>query len=51
MNVLYQRLVFRSLIGLAVFGLTLNLMAQHISEHLRRIPEDMIRAAQLLGSG
>ena len=49
MNVFSESFGFRSLAGLGVFGITLNLMSQHISTHLRRIPEDIMRAAQMLG--
>ena len=49
MNVFTESFAFRSLAGLAVFGLTLNLMAQHITNYLNRLPEDMLRVAQLLG--
>ena len=48
MNVFTESFAFRSLAGLIVFGLTLNLMAQHISNYLRRLPEDVLRVAQLL---
>jgi flagellar biosynthetic protein FliR len=51
MNIFIESLAFRLLAGLAVFGLTLNLMAEHIVKYLRRLPEDFLRVAQLLGSG
>jgi flagellar biosynthetic protein FliR len=51
MNVFMESFAFRILGGLAVFGLTLNLMAQHIANYLRRLPEDVLRVAQLLGVG
>jgi flagellar biosynthetic protein FliR len=51
MNVFGESFAFRILAGLTVFGLTLNLMAQHISNYLRRLPEDVLRVAQLLGAG
>ena len=41
MNVFQESFVFRILIGLSVFGLTMNLMSQHIINFLRRLPEDM----------
>ena len=50
MNVFTESFAFRALAGLTVFGLTLNLMAQHILNYLRRLPEDVLRVAQLLGS-
>ena len=51
MNVFSESFAFKTLGGLAVFGLSLNLMAQHIVNYLRRLPEDMLRVAQLLGAG
>jgi flagellar biosynthetic protein FliR len=51
MNVFSESLAFRILTGMAVFGLTLNLTAQHMVNHLRRLPEDFLRVAQLLGGG
>jgi len=50
MNVFSESFAFRALAGLTVFGLTLNLMAQHIMNFLRRLPEDVLRVAQLLGA-
>jgi len=49
MNVFTESFAVRTLAGLAVFGLTLNLTAQHMMNHLRRLPEDVLRVAQLLG--
>ena len=51
MNIFVESLAFRILAGLMVFGLSLNLMAQHIVNYLRRLPEDLVRVAQLLGGG
>jgi flagellar biosynthesis protein FliR len=51
MNVFSESFAFRTMAGLAVFGLTIQLMAQHILNYLRRLPEDMLRVAQLLGGG
>jgi flagellar biosynthetic protein FliR len=50
MNVFTESFAFRALAGLTVFGLTLNLMAQHILNYLRRLPEDVLHVAQLLGA-
>ena len=50
MNVFSESFPVRSIAGLAVFGLTCNLLAQHIANHLKRIPEDFIRVAQMLSS-
>ena len=35
----------------AILALSLNLMAQHLLNYLRRLPEDMMRVAQFLGQG
>ncbi len=51
MNVFSESFAFRTLAGLTVFGMTLSLMAEHISNYLRQLPEDMLRVAQLLGRG
>jgi flagellar biosynthesis protein FliR len=51
MNVFILSFNVRTLAGLIVFGLTLHLMAQHIINYLRRLPEDILRLAQLLGAG
>ncbi len=48
MNVFSESFAVRPLAGLTVFGLTLELMAQHIMNYLHRLPEDMLRVAQLL---
>jgi flagellar biosynthesis protein FliR len=48
MNVFAESFAVRPLVGLSVFGLTLDLMAQHIMNYLRRLPEDMLRVAQAL---
>jgi flagellar biosynthetic protein FliR len=50
MNVFSESFAFRIFAGLAVFGLSLSLMAQHIVNYMRRLPDDVIRVAQLLGS-
>lgn len=51
MNVFQESFVFRILIGLSVFGLTMQLMSQHIVNYLRRLPEDVLHVAQLMGAG
>jgi flagellar biosynthetic protein FliR len=50
MNVFVESFSFRALAGLMVFGLSLNLVAQHVVNYLRRLPEDFLRVAQLMGS-
>ena len=51
MNVFSESYAFRTLCGLAVFGFTLQLTAQHVLNYLRRLPDDLLRVAQLLGAG
>lgn len=51
MNVFTESFAVRILAGLSVFGLTCSLLAHHLSEYLRRLPEDALRVARLLGSG
>jgi flagellar biosynthetic protein FliR len=50
MNVFSESFAVRPLVGLSVFGLTLELMSGHIVNYLRRLPEDVLRVAQLLGA-
>lgn len=49
MNVFVENFAVRAMAGLAVFGLTCQLMAQHIINYLRRLPEDLLGVARLLG--
>jgi len=51
MNVLAESFGLRIVCGLVVFALTLEISAQHILNQLHRLPEDMMRVAQLLGAG
>ena len=51
MNTFSESFSVRCLAGLTVFGLTCHLMAQQIENYLRRLPEDILRVAQLIGSG
>lgn len=50
MNVFSESFALRPLVGLSVFGLSLELMSGHIVNYLRRLPEDVLRVAQLLGA-
>lgn len=50
MNVFSESFPVRTIAGLGVFGLTCNLLAQHIVNHLNRIPVDFIRVAEMLGA-
>lgn len=49
MNVFSESFSVRLLAGLTVLGLTCQLMAQHIANYLQRLPEDVLRVAQLMG--
>jgi flagellar biosynthetic protein FliR len=51
MNIFAESLAFRILAGLSVLGLALNMVGQHIVNYLRRLPEDLLRVAQLLRAG
>jgi flagellar biosynthetic protein FliR len=51
MNVFAESFFLRILVGLSVFGMTMQLMSQHISNYLQRLPEDFLRVAQLMGGG
>jgi len=50
MNVFHESFTIRTLAGLTVFGITLQLMSEHIINYLRRLPEDMLNVAQMLGA-
>ena len=49
MPVFTESFSFRIVGGLIVFGFTLNLTAQHVVNYLNRLPDDLLRIAQLLG--
>jgi flagellar biosynthesis protein FliR len=51
MNVFILSFSFRILGGLAVFGFTLQLTAQHVMNYLHRLPDDLLRVAQMMGPG
>ncbi len=48
MNVFAESFSVRIVCGLAVFGLTLDISAQHVLNCLHRLPADMLRVAQFL---
>ena len=48
MNVFMLSFSFRIAAGLAVFGFTLNLTAQHVMNYLRRLPDDLLRLGQAM---
>jgi flagellar biosynthesis protein FliQ len=49
-NSFFESFAFRVLSGLAVFGLTMNLMSRHIINYLQRLPGDMLEICRLLGA-
>lgn len=51
MNVFSESFSFRIVGGLIVFGFTLQLTAQHVLNYLHRLPEDLVRVAQMLSGG
>jgi flagellar biosynthetic protein FliR len=48
MNVFTESAGFRVVGGLIVFGFTMNLTAQHVVNYLNRLPDDLLRIAQLM---
>jgi flagellar biosynthetic protein FliR len=51
MNVFSESMSFRIAGGLIVFGFTLQLTAQHVLNYLNRLPDDLLRLAQMMGGG
>jgi flagellar biosynthetic protein FliR len=51
MNVFTESFGFRVAAGLIVFGFTLQLTAIHVMNYLRRLPDDLLAIAQMLGGG
>jgi flagellar biosynthetic protein FliR len=51
MNVFAESFPVKSLAGMFVFGTTCTLMAAHITNYLKRLPDDFLRVAQLMGHG
>jgi len=49
MNVFSESFGFRVAGGLIVFGFTMQLTAQHVSNYLNRLPDDLLRIAQMIG--
>jgi len=47
-NSFFESFAFRVLSGLAVLGLTMNLMSRHIINYLQRLPGDILDICQLL---
>lgn len=51
MNVFAESFGFRIAAGLIVFGFTLQLTAIHVMNYLRRLPDDLLVLAQMIGGG
>lgn len=51
MNVFSESFSLRILAGLTVFGMTMQLMSQHIINCLRLLPEDILNLAQMMAKG
>ncbi len=51
MNVFQESFTVRTLVGLLSFGMTCTLMGEHIANHLRRLPDDIVRVTRLLSAG
>jgi flagellar biosynthesis protein FliR len=51
MNVFFESFTIRLLGGLLVFGGTLNLAAQRISDYLKKVPQDVLEVGKLLNGG
>jgi len=51
MNVFSESFPVRTMSCLIIFGLSLNLMAQHLLNELRRLPDDVLQVARILGGG
>jgi len=51
MNVFSESFAVRIVSGLVVFGMTCEIMGQHLSNYLRRLPGDVLRVAELMRGG
>ena len=49
MNIFTEMYGFRVVGGLIVFGFTLQLSAQYVTNYLNRLPEDLMNVAQMIG--
>jgi flagellar biosynthetic protein FliR len=49
MSALMESFAVRALAGMVVFAMSLDILAQHLLNYLRRLPEDMLRVAKFLG--
>lgn len=51
MNIFFESFTVRLLTGMIVFGFSLNLAAQRVSDFLRRVPQDVFEVVRLLSGG
>ncbi len=51
MSAFMESFAVRTMGGIVVFGLSLDIMAQHLLNYLNRLPEDILRVAQYLALG
>jgi len=51
MNVFAESMPVRTSAGLFVFGMSLTFVGDHAANYLKRIPDDMVQVARLLGTG
>jgi len=51
MNVFSESFAIRILGGMSVFAFTLGIIAEHLANYLRQIPQDLLRIAQLMAGG
>lgn len=51
MNVFQESFAIRTLAGLFSLGMTCTLMGQHLANHLRRLPDDLVRIVRFLAPG
>lgn len=49
MSAFMESFAVRAMGGMVVFALSLDILAQHLLNYLRRLPEDMMRVAKFLG--
>jgi len=50
MNIFFESFTIRLFAGLVVFGFSISLAAQHLSDYLRHIPRDLLEVARLLSA-
>jgi flagellar biosynthetic protein FliR len=50
MSAFLESFSVRAIGGLVVFGLSLDIMAQHLLNYLTRLPDDILRVAQFLAA-